>query len=227
MLTNKIRRGASAGFTLAELLVASTLVAIVMGAVYTTFVSASQVWRFSETNLHAYHGARTAMAVMRNDLQSAMAGAGHLMDGDRRSLEFYAVVRPMNPELGREPRIMWIRYRVRRGVGGDGVRLYREEAEVRGQLPLVTSDDDGGAIRRGRTESFELTDGLKGFEFRYLWVRDPGDQMSAMVREDRHPKGRGLPQGVMISMKVDDPASDTGETLFNSIVALRGAPSHR
>ncbi len=43
-----------AGFTLVELIVASTLLTIVLAGVYTTFSSSVRVWRSGESNYHTY-----------------------------------------------------------------------------------------------------------------------------------------------------------------------------
>ncbi|MCP4641108.1 MAG: prepilin-type N-terminal cleavage/methylation domain-containing protein, partial [bacterium] len=44
----------NAGFTLAELLVATTLTVLVMGGVYVAFSSSIRLWRLGEANLRTY-----------------------------------------------------------------------------------------------------------------------------------------------------------------------------
>jgi general secretion pathway protein J len=60
------------GFTLIEILISLTLLAIVLGAVYSSFFSVQRVFdRFESVSLK-YHESRTALDIMRREIESAL-----------------------------------------------------------------------------------------------------------------------------------------------------------
>ena len=220
---------AQAGFTLAELLVAATLLSMVMTAVYTAFSGFTHTWRLSEENLHAYHDGRIAMTIMNRELNSIVSGSGHLFEGQGNEVAFYAFVRPMDVEQGEEPRIMWVRYRLQSNPREPGNRLVREEAVVEGQLPLREAYDDslrGPRIQRGRTRTFDLATKVRDFRIRYCWHApvEEGERRSsgALFEVGEHQEGWGLPQGLRLRLSLDDPTSDDGTVTFGSTLAFRG-----
>ncbi|RJQ53730.1 MAG: prepilin-type N-terminal cleavage/methylation domain-containing protein [Nitrospiraceae bacterium] len=65
-------RKAGAGFTLIEILISLTLLTIVLGAVYSSFFSVRNVLdRFDNVSLK-YHEARTALDIMRREIEGAV-----------------------------------------------------------------------------------------------------------------------------------------------------------
>ena len=217
------------GFTLAEMLVASTLLAIVMSAVYVSFNSALRVWRSGDRDAAAYQDSRVSMAIMSRELHSIIAGTEHMVRGTRNSLEFFAAVPPMDPDEADATRVLWIRYQMARSSGERGRTLQRTEAIVTGPLPLWEPgmpEPMSTPVRMGRRHSFDLATGLRDLEFTYLWVlplpedevvQDPGP---LEVHENR--EGWGLPQGVRIRLTMTDEFSERGHTPFQTMVVFRG-----
>ncbi|MBN2309714.1 MAG: prepilin-type N-terminal cleavage/methylation domain-containing protein [Candidatus Hydrogenedentes bacterium] len=230
----------NSGFTLAELLVASTLLAVVMGGVYVAFSSSIRLWRIGEANLRTYQDARTAVAIMQRELQSMAPNASHLFEGDDNSLEFYAVVPPMDVESGGEARLLWIRYRLKADPDQRGKALVREERIVEGAIPPPPDDQAATAappVKLGPRRTFELASGVVDLEFEYCWVpivrrrehddeEEGGDEDGAsdaqFVIEDRLRAGDGVPQAVRLALMLDDPNADGEETAFRTAVTFRG-----
>lgn len=226
------------GFTLAELLVASTVLAIVLGTVYTAFSSSVSMWKIGEENVAVYQDARVALDVVTRELQNMAPGAAHLFVGSDTEFEFYAVTRPMNVEDGVEPQVLWIKYRVKSDPDGEGKLLIREERPV--ESPLPVEPPEGGSIddtivKLGSESQFELAAGVKKLEFRYYWVQpaeaaDPlGNVESApakFVIRDEHEEGSGIPQAIRVDLTFIDPNAETGETTFSTYAVMHG-PSTR
>lgn len=225
-------RQAKRGFTLAELLVATTMMAMVMTAVYTALHGMTRTWRASEANLHAHHDARISMSLLTRELQSTVSGAGHLFEGSRDSVEFFTVSRSMDVEEGGGLRLMWVRYRLRSEPNEPGDRLEREEAFLDAPLPLEDPDEDAisrSRVRLGRTRSFDLADGVEDLSFRYYWHPPEGEEPLGDRREmengllvfEENREGWGLPQGMRIELSMADEENETSNT-FATIVVFQG-----
>lgn len=174
------RRGGNDGFTLAELLVAAVLISVVMGAVYTAFYSSVNTWRLGEENLDSFGDARMIASVMRRDLYNMAPDSWHLFEGDENEMLFYTVAPPMNVETGVEPRILEVRYRLKRSFGEDESQLIREEAEVEEPLPPKPEDegDISGEleVETGKSEDFVLSPRLLGMEIAYIYAALPEEE---------------------------------------------------
>jgi len=233
------------GFTLAELLVATTILAIVMTAIYTAFSTSIRMWQIGSSDLNVYQEARSAMTIMNRELNSVVTGANHLFQGDNDEVEFYCVVPPLNAEDGPDPRIMWVKYERQRASGREPAKLVRYEAEVESPLPLEPTEneqeqegdsfgEDPGlvGIDLGRDTKFELVHNVEDFEMTYWWIPPPEDratidgQTVELEREpvqlDKNREGWGRPQGMKIVLTVVDPYSEEGEKTFTTFLAFRG-----
>ena len=226
-------RRTTAGFTLAELLVATTLITIVMAAVYTSMTNSLRAWRIAESNMSVYQTARTAMDVVTRELQCVVPGAAHLMEGDDHELTFIAVTPPLDVEDGEGPRVMQIQYRLG-GGRGEKRALIREERAVESALPLAEPGQnkiDRGRLKLSRERSFDLAVGVDDFEIAYYWrppqrewperaPEEPPEPLE-MIVEHEHREKWGLPQGVRLTLKMRDP-DRKGETIdFTTFVAFR------
>jgi prepilin-type N-terminal cleavage/methylation domain-containing protein len=217
------------GFTLAELIVASTLMAVVMSAVYVSFHSAIRVWRSGDRSAEAYQDARIALSVMSRELHSLVAGTEHLVRGTNSSIEFYTVSPPMDPEQADSTRVLWVRYQMARTTGSRGRTLQRTEASVTGPLPfweVGQPEPISSTVRLGRRRSFDLATGLRDLELGYLWVMPPTVEAPVFNREPlevgENREGWGLPQGVRIRLTMMDEFSERGHTAFQTLVVFRG-----
>ncbi|NUM56531.1 MAG: prepilin-type N-terminal cleavage/methylation domain-containing protein [Candidatus Hydrogenedentes bacterium] len=222
------------GFTLAELLVASTVLAIVLGTVYTAFSSSVSMWKIGESNIAVYQDARVALDVMTRELQNMVPDAAHLFVGSKDEFEFYAVTRPMDVEEGAEPKVLWITYRVKSDPDGEGKLLIREERPVESPMPVAPPEDgtiDDTIIELGSESQFELAAGVKKLDFHYYWVQPEeggglfGESEAApaeFVIRDEHEEKSGIPQAIRIDLTFIDPLAETGETTFTTYAVMHG-----
>ena len=162
-----------AGFTLVELVVASTLLTIVLAGVYTTFSTSLRVWRSAESNYQTYEDARRAFGFLVRELRSIPQDALHLVKGSDDAIEFVTLTQPMYVEGAGAERLMFVRYRLVSEQRGGPMVLQREEALVEGPLPRDRQMDDLGqplAIALGRAHDFELASGVEDLSFYYMWA---------------------------------------------------------
>ena len=213
------KNGRKNGFTLAELLVAASLLSIVMAAVYAALGSTIRVWRLGETETNQYQDARIGLNLLSHELGCLLGGSEHLFSGEDNELEFFAVTQSLDVEKGEGARLLWIRYYL------SNRKLYRQEAVVEAPLPLNTMMADReralGRIKLGRKHKFEIADNVHEFKIGYTWVpvqtdrrpKDPPMWMDPIVLE-RNEKGWGLPQGVTISFSLRKPDDKKDATNF-------------
>lgn len=225
------------GFTLAELLVATTLAAIVMASVYTAFSTTIRLWRIGEVNIETFQDGRIALGIMRRDLYRMVPHSWHLMEGDEDSIEFFTVAQPMDVDTGTFPRLMWVRYELRRqsSASGRNYVLVREEREVRGELPLKVPGQVGDApavrTKLGRRHSFEIAKEVRDLKFDYIWVPVPaprGPQEFTAPPQEVEPRSYdepqmelGKPQAIRVTLKLTEPIEDGEEYEFATTVTYR------
>jgi len=208
------------GFTLAELLVAASLLSIVMAAVYAAFGSTIRVWKMGETETNQYQDARIGLNLLSREIGCILGGSEHLFEGKDDELEFFAVTPSLDVDEGEGARVLWVRYYY------SNRKLYRQEAVVEGPLPLtVLGEDDEEKekerIKLGRKHRYEIADDVRDFEVSYVWVpvdedanpERPPKWMEPIVLE-RNDKGWGLPQGLRIRLALRKPDDKKQETEF-------------
>jgi len=221
------------GFTLAELIVATAVLTVVMTAVYTAFGSAIRAWRVGESQSHEYQDARIALGVMSHELGCLLGGTQHLFEGDNHEFEFFTVAPPMY--LGRDtdqdegPRVLWVRYRYNR----TGRTLIRQEALVKEPLPNWPpgrQEVDLTRIKVGRKHKFEVARNVLGLDVSYQWVPpppapaqrgEPPPGWTQPIDIDENPKGRGLPQGLRVDLTIQDETAVSEEKTFSLTTAFR------
>lgn len=207
------------GFTLAELLVAASLISIVMGAVYVAFGSTLRVWRLGETETNQYQDARIGLNLLSRELGCMLGGSEHLFSGEDDELEFFAVTQSLDVEKGEGARVLWIRYYL------SNRKLYRQEAVVEAPLPLSSMMGDKekalGRIKLGRKQKFEIASNVRDFIVSYTWAppekdRQPNQAPSWIkpIVLKRNEKGWGLPQGVRITLTLRKPDDKKASTDF-------------
>ncbi len=224
----------SEGFTLAELLVASTVLAIVLGTVYTAFSSSVSMWKIGEANMGVYQDARTSLDIVTRELQNIVPGVAYLATGSTDEFEFYAVTRPMNVEDGAEPRVLWIKYRLKADPKGEGKLFIREERPVEGPLPSNPPREgeiDTSLIKLGSESQFELAAGVKKLAFHYYWVEPQEDENvlgeaaaepAKFIIRDEHPEKSGIPQAIRIDLTLFDANAEKGQTQFSTYAVMHG-----
>ncbi|NIA15687.1 MAG: prepilin-type N-terminal cleavage/methylation domain-containing protein [Nitrospiraceae bacterium] len=220
------RRG---GFTLAELIVATTILTVVMTAVYSAFSTTIRVWRLAETHQQTYQDARIALSTMTRELNCILGGTEYLFQGKDDELEFFAVTPPMDVEKGEGARVLWIRYR----YNGPADTLIREERIVEGPIPTrrrgyQADEFDMGRIKMGRKHKFDVASNVRGFDIEYRWIPpheqkkgEPPEWLEPIVL-DKNEQDWGLPQGLRITLTLDDPELDEGRQTFTTALTFRG-----
>jgi prepilin-type N-terminal cleavage/methylation domain-containing protein len=228
------RRG---GFTLAELLVASTILTIVLTAVYVGFNSLVSLWRLGEENLPAYQDIRIANGLLQRDLNGLVPGSWHLVEADGRRMQFYTVSRPLDVETGTEPRVLQVEYRLRPETGTRFYRLERAERPVLGPLPLTgaaaTEDPEDVDVELGTEERFVIARNMRDLAFTFLYM-PPGaaagidaetpPPMNDPLERDTPDEDWGMPQGIRIALSVRDTAADNGVAEFVTQLTFVNAP---
>lgn len=220
---------ARAGFTLAELVVTTTILTLVMTAVYTAFGTTLRAWRRGEANLESYQDGRTSMSILARELGCILGGSEHLFEGKRHELEFFTVAPPMDLKKGEDARVLWVRYR----YNATGHTLVRQEAVVEKPLPLQPADGtelDKTRVSLRKKQSFDLASkkNVLGFDITYYWVppterkKDEPPTWIVPIEMEESRQGWGLPQGLRATLTVRDPNSEKGKTTFTFRTAFRG-----
>lgn len=208
------------GFTLAELLVAATLMSLVMASVYTLFYSTIRTWRHGEGGFDNHLNARTALSVLGRELENIVDEAGYLMEGDDRTLTMIVVSEPFDIEKTEGRHMMQVEYKFNR----TGHRLEREEALVELSLPNIPPGQEPvnrGKIKLRRKREFTLAENVRDFELRYIWtpapeqrdLNQPPEPVTPLV-VDKHETKWGLPQAIEARLTVFDPEDKDREYTF-------------
>lgn len=191
----------SAGFTLAELLMASLLLSLVLGGLFVSFDSSIKLWRNGEANLRTYQDGRTACAIMSRELNCLAWPGLHLMEGEDDEIVFYAVVPPMDVEEESGPRLMQVTYRLKRQSGTRSRVLLREERIVESPLPAPPEEgQEPGPFKLGlgREQEFELAGGVLDFELRYF-TQPEESALTEEVESKREEARRALARNPALS----------------------------
>jgi len=218
------------GFTLVELIVASTLMALVLGGVYMTFSTAVRSWRSGEANYATYEDARRALGLLDRELHGIPSDAIHLMSGTNDVIEFVTMAQPLDVETASSERLLRVQYRYK-GDRSGGV-LVRSEALVEGPLPappIPPSRELPVGLKVGRSREFEIAHGVRAIEFSYAWAAPmppalPGSPPApARVVTDSRTYN-ALPEIVSARLELDDPgnALNDGRSTFTLRVTFRG-----
>lgn len=230
------------GFTLAELLIATMLISIVMSAAYVSFSAGIRMWRDSSSDIQVYQDARIALGVLESDLRHAMPLAGAFMEGSEDTLEFIALTPLMQSEEGTGPRIVHIRYSVQTGSKQRGSVLVREESVVESPIPVPTEDqrkdafafysDARAALEMGDENEFEICPGIESLQFEYEWTKPALAQAAGATLQapvptppvvlTRHEVGRGMPKAIRVRMTLQNPDKVRDDVALTSIVVFPG-----
>ncbi|MFP6597486.1 MAG: prepilin-type N-terminal cleavage/methylation domain-containing protein [Candidatus Hydrogenedentota bacterium] len=211
-------RNTQAGFTLAELVVATTLISIVLLGVYTTFQSTILHWRNGSANVKTYNSARRIFSIIEHDLGGIPndrrgVDARHFFYGDDESLEFITVIQPMNLNELAIQRPMQVSYRVSEG------RLIREERLLEG--PLLANTGPNNEIHRellelGREFEAVIADDVIRFRLKYFWTPsvdwEVGSEPTWVELIENDASNYSLPDGVAVEIILYDPAKEPATT---------------
>lgn len=198
-----------AGFTLAELVVASAVLTLVLTAVYTAFNNTAIAWRLGEGGEDFDQKARHVTALISRELHSLEPHATEYLEGADDEIAFFTIGQPMDVEAGEGPQVMYVRYYTRDD------RLYRDEARLDGPIPVLSRDRR--QIRKPklsleREERFVLADGVDEFRLAYVWMDTPSTARDSGVPpppatpivEEGHRLGWGKPHAIRMSFRFED-----------------------
>jgi len=215
------RTNREAGFTLTELLVASVLISVVMASVYTMFWSVIGPWRAVEQDYDTYRDSRNILTLIEREMNNFVPNAAHLFEGSDDEVTLYAVSEPMDVEKAEGRHLMQVQYRFKKAAG----EIVREEAQVISPLPTLPpagKELDRQRIRLKNKEEFLVASHVEDFSIRYVWLPLPELRKPEIpptpilpVHARRHKERWGLPQGIEITLKLQDP--DT-KGAFHTIV---------
>jgi prepilin-type N-terminal cleavage/methylation domain-containing protein len=222
-------RYTNSGFTLAELLVSTMLLSIVMTSVYMLFYTVLGSWKAVETRFETYRETRNAMTVMEHDIENYLYAASHLFEGEDDELILFVITEAMDLDEEEGAHLMRVRYYHNRS----GKELIREEAVVTAALPARPApgeDLDRERIRLSRKKKYVVAENVRRFDIQYVWavrpqyMNQPPDPTEFMYR-DQHRERWGLPQALRVQMQVQDPENrDKNFTIDHGIIIR--APNH-
>ncbi len=229
----RTRGNSTAGFTLVELVVASTLMALVLSGVYLTFTTAVRSWRSAESNYSTYEDARRALSLIERELHGIPSDAIHLIHGTSNSLEFVTVAQPLNVETSPSDSLLFVTYQFKGGRRGG--ELIREEAPVMDALPIPPvppSRELPVGIKKGRSTQFVIAEGVRGFRLDYAWAAPvppglPGaPPVPVRIVKDSSTL-YALPESIGVALELNDPGNPTdgGRSVFRTRIDFRGPTS--
>jgi len=226
------RRSCNSGFTLAELLIASLLLSLVMTAVYTMMFSTLGAWRSIDGAFDAHQQARSFMTLFQREVENATARAEHLMEGDDNSMTLFVISEPMNVGEAEGRRLMRVRYSFNRTKG----EIIREEALVETALPNrppAGQKVDQKRVKLSDREDFVMARNVRDFELRYVWSpipkitnADVPPPPAELVYAERHSEDLGLPQAIEVKLSLEDPDNRDNTIDFQTLIPVR-APNTR
>lgn len=215
------------GFTLAELLVATVLISMVMASVYALFFSILVPWRAVEHQYDTYREARNALTLVERELNNAVPGAAHLFEGSDDEVTFFAVTEPMDVEKAEGRHLMRVSYRFKKSAG----EIEREEALVTTPLPQPPAKDkplDRGRVKVKNKKKFTVATNVEDFSIRYVWMPQPPERKREVapgriqpVYATMHRERWGYPQGVEFTLKLRDPERKDAFNTVEKIVPIR------
>lgn len=230
-MRQRARIAGQAGFTLAELLVASVLLSVVMATVYSVFWSVLVPWRAVEHSYDAYRESRNAMALIEREFANLVPDAAHLFTGDEAELTLFAVTEPMDVEKSEGRHLMRVRYQFKKSSN----ELEREEALVTTPLPKLPPGQDQEVdktrVKVKQKREFVVASNVEDFTVRYVWLPAPEGRKPETpptpidpVYASRHKEKWGYPQGVEITLTLRDPEKKEGVQVFRQLIPL-GVPN--
>jgi prepilin-type N-terminal cleavage/methylation domain-containing protein len=234
MSARRTQKRGRAGFTLAEVLVATMLLAIVMTAVYTLFSSVITSWRIAESGFDVHQEARNFLSLFTRECGNITARAAHLFEGKDDTLTLFVVSEPINLEEGEGRRLMRVEYTYSRTKGV----VEREEAFIEAPLPNVPPEDrpvDRGRIKTGKKFEADVAENVTRFGLRYIWIPAPPERDPKLPPEpqepiivERHEEKWGLPQAIEVTIETADPQlKDSEPYALRARIPIRTANQRR
>lgn len=232
---DKLRRAKwnrKAGFTLMELLVASAVLSIVLSSVYILFHSSIRTWKRLETGINPEQDARLVMRLISRDVNNLIASAGHLFEGDDKSVVLFTTVDPLNKDAGEGSHLMRVEYRYDR----TNKELEREEALVETALPKFPpggKELDRSRVKLKKKKKFTIANNVEDFEISYIWIPltesqkpDEPPEPVEPIKLKKHKLCWWLPQGIEFKFSLKTPDKPEGKVEFKETFPIRAPSAH-
>ncbi len=181
------------GFTLLELLISMTIMAMIVVIIFGGFRVGVRAWEKGESSVAGRQRQRIVLDLIRHQLASICAaevrdpeGEPVRFKGNRTSMAFVSHLALVpGPQAGPA----YVQYAVQKNAGDETVRLaFYERAAT---SPEMETDPEGGF--------YELLSGVKSIAFEYLKIRT--DETESPWQESWDAAfDRGLPQAIRITL---------------------------
>jgi type II secretion system protein J len=210
------------GFTLVELLVASSLAAGILGAAYLSLSSGLRSQRLVEARRDAMQAARVALALMTADLRHAavlnedfeLIGMDRKLDRDEADNLDFASHR-WEPRRPGEGDLCEVSYFVDRDPASGRISLFRRRDSSPDDQPLAGGSREE-LLRGLRGLRLEYYDGFEWFD---SWGTEAADSEAASLSLRTSYNLYGLPDAVRITLWVDVAEGDP-PLAFQTVVYL-------
>jgi prepilin-type N-terminal cleavage/methylation domain-containing protein len=230
-----------AGFTLIELVIASTIISIVMLGAYATLHAVVRNWRGAEdSHAQVYGDAQTAKRWITRDLRAIPTAPGggipdarYYFIGTPRGFECITMAIPMNVELEPRRQLLKVAYRLRKARGGGGMDLVRTEFPVAGPFPIGSLDAgiDRDKLKLGRSRDFVVAHHVTDFVLEYMWpapLSVDAKQLPLDLRPVEADRAEGvLPKGfrIRLTFYAEEAVELRANTSFTFEVSMPGDAS--
>ncbi len=189
------------GFTLLELLISITILAMIVVIMFGALRIGIRAWEKGEKEVDIRQKQRIVLDLIKRQLASISATDVRnrdqqpiLFKGDSKSVEFVSHI-PLTP--GGRPGLVYVKYAVGRETGNEKERLAFYERSV--ALP----DKKTGAGEVDEADFSELLSGMKSIVFEYLKSR-PDEKESPWQESWDSAIEKGLPRAIRITLREND-----------------------
>ncbi|MHB9098526.1 MAG: PulJ/GspJ family protein [Syntrophales bacterium] len=193
--------GHSRGFTLLELLISLTIVAVMVVIIFGALRIGIRAWEKGERDVDSRQRQRIVLDLIKRQLASTTVSEVWGRDqqlvslkGDSKSIEFVSQI-PITP--GNRFGTVYVKYFVNREKEGEKEHLTFYEKNV--ALP----DKKIGAGNQGDGDFAELLSGMKSIVFEYLKER-PGETASLWQKSWDPEVDKGVPRAVRVTIEEND-----------------------
>lgn len=199
-MPDSCKRSRNRGFTLLELIIALTIVAVMVVIIFGALRIGIRAWEKGERDVDVRQRQRIVLDLIKRQLASTAVNdvwgrdpKRVLLKGDNKSVEFVSHI-PLTP--GNRFGTVYVRYAVKQEEGGEGEHLLFHEQNA----ALSDKKTDEG---NNESEFSELIAGMQSIVFEYLKDR-PGEKASLWQQSWDPAVDKGLPRAVRVTLREDD-----------------------
>jgi general secretion pathway protein J len=193
--------GQSKGFTLLELMIATTITAVIVVIIFGALRIGIRAWEKGEKDVDIRQKQRIVLDLIKRQLASTCTSEVWGKDqqlvplkGDNKSIAFVSHI-PMAP--GNRFGLVFVQYAVKRDKTNDKENLTFYEKN------LALLDQKVGAGKPDENDFSELLPGMKSIVFEYLKVR-PDEETSPWQKSWDPAVDKGVPRAVRITLEEND-----------------------